>query len=452
MRHSLKKELGVWVGSLLLAWPWAALAQSGLPQAAGMISSHDPLPEPALAKPAKGARYRDPVFGTTILRLTDATAQGSDGFICYYPKLNPFNADESRILIYRRGGEWHVYSIAGAYLQRAPVKNTQTDPQPRWHPTDPNRLYWFDANKIMVHDFASGQTSLVHTFPEYQFVTDFDEGNFSRDGRYVGLAGKNWPWSTGLQEFFLFDLASRQRVGATIAATGHTVDWVSASPSGKYLVVLVGAPHGDGQWQGLDVYRAPDLELMPFAYYPFSDHADLGYDEEGREVYVTDNAEATYPDRLRHLEKYRLDNGEKTDLLGCAWGLSRLVSCRNFDVPGWAIISTYSSPEHLADENVHPFDDEIFAVKLDGSRHVRRIAHHRSQRFSVGDYSYNIYWDQPNAVISRSGKFLLFSSNWRKLGGPQDVYLIDLREQEGWIAGVSPDDKSPLPPQNVSVH
>lgn len=405
------------------------------PQKKSMVTSHAPLTEPFLAKPASGAPFRDPVFGTTITRLTDAAAQHAEGFVCYYSKLDPFNADETKILIYRRGGQWFIYSPANHTLRRAPVKNSQTDAQPRWHPTQANILFWFDANNIMQHDFATGRTTTIHTFPAYQFVTNFDEGNYSADGRYVALAGKNWPWQTGLQEFFVFDLNERLLLGKPMPATRRTVDWVSISPSGKYVVVLVGSPHGAGQWQGLDVYRATDMELLPHAYYPYSDHADLGIDGDGNEVYVTDNAEDTYPDRLRHLEKYRLDNGVKTDLLGCAWGLSRLVSCRNFAAPGWAIISTYSSPKHLVEEKTYPFDDEIFAVKMDGSRAVKRIAHHRSQRFAVGDYSYNNYWDQPNAVISRSGNYILFSSNWRELGAPQDVYLIDLREQEGWITG-----------------
>lgn len=400
-----------------------------------MITSHEPLPEPLLAKPATGASYLDPVFGTTIMRLTDAAAQRAEGFVCYYSKLDPFNADETKILIYRRGGQWLIYSRENHTLRRAPVKNSQTDAQPRWHPTQANLLFWFDANKIMQYDFSTGRTAIVHTFPAYQFVTNFDEGNYSADGRYVALAGKNWPWQTGLQEFFVFDLNERMLLGKPLAATGRTVDWVSISPSGKYVVVLVGSPHGPGQWQGLDVYRAPEMALQPQAYYPYSDHADLGIDGDGNEVYVTDNAEDTYPDRLRHLEKYRLADGMKTDLLGCAWGLSRLVSCRSFAIPGWALVSTYSSPKHLAEEKVYPFDDEIFAVKMDGSRAVKRIAHHRSQRFSAGDNSYNNYWDQPNAVISRSGNYILFSSNWRELGAPQDVYLIDLREQEGWITG-----------------
>lgn len=402
-------------------------------QSARMITSFTALAEPTLAKPAVGVPFRDPVFNTKIIRLTDAAAKKSAGYICYYPKLNPFNADETKILIYERGGRWHLFARNGAHLGMLPIKKTQTDPQLRWHPSDPNLLLWFDANKIAQYDVVTRKHAVLATFEGYDFVTNFDEGNFSQDARFVALAGKKWPWVGGLQEFFAYDLGEKKLLGEKIIATGKEVDWVTISPSGKYLVVLVGTPHGEEQWQGVDVYQLPEMKYLARGYYPFSDHADLGFDAEGNEVYVTDNAESTFPDRQRHLEAYRLDNGSKKDLLGFAWGLSRLISCRNYEAPGWTIVSTYSKPEHYAQNKAHPFDDEIFAVKLDGSREVRRIAHHRSQRFSVGDYSYNNYWDQPNAVPSRSGKYILFSSNWRELGAPQEVYLIDLSEQAGWI-------------------
>ncbi len=423
-------------------------------QNGGMITSHAPLAEPKLEKPSPNVPFKDPVFHTSIIRLTAAAAKNSQGFVCYYPKLNPFNADETKILIYERGGRWQLYARTGAYLGLMPIKKTQTDPQPRWHPSDPNLLLWFDANKIVQYDIAARKLIVLAAFAGYDFVTNFDEGNFSTDARRVALAGRKWPWFGGLQEFFAYDLLEQKMLGEKILGTGKEVDWLTVSPSGKYMVVLVGAPHGEGQWQGLDVYQLPELKYIARGYYPFSDHADLGFDGEGNEVYVTDNAESTFPDRQRHLEAYRLDNGSKKDLLGFAWGLSRLISCRNYDAPGWAIVSTYSKPEHYAEGKVHPFDDEIFAVKLDGSREVRRIAHHRSQRFSAGDYSYNNYWDQPNAVPSRTGKYILFSSNWRELGAPEDVYLIDLSGQEGWIVpsgGLGLDNVPPTAPASVKV-
>lgn len=418
----------------------------------GMVIDHRAYREPVLAKPAAGTTYKDPIFGTTIRRITDAVAAGSKGFVCYYPKLNPFNADESKILVYERGGTWHVHALSGERLMTTAVRNGQTDPQPRWHPSDPDLLYWFDANKIYRQNISTRQVEMIQEFPDYQFITNYDEGNYNANGRIVALAGRHWPWATGLQHFFVFDIDSRQRLTPIMEATGKPLDWISISPTGQYMVVHIGQPHGGGQWQGIDVYKMPELTLMLLPYYPYSDHADLGLDAQGEDVYVTDNAEDTFPDRLRHLESYRLRDGQKTDLLGLHWGLSRLVSTRNLRLPGWAVISTYSSPEHLADTTVAPFDDEIFAVKLDGSYEVRRIAQHRSQRFSVGNYSYNNYWDQPNAAISWSGRYILFSSNWRELEAPQDVYLIDLSKQAGWIVAGGPADAIPPGrPENVLV-
>ncbi|MCA9742011.1 MAG: hypothetical protein H6695_04305 [Deferribacteres bacterium] len=419
---------------------------------AQLVYSQEVLAEPFLAKPAIGETYRDPVFHTKITRLTDAVAEQNKGFVCYYAKLNPFNADESKILIYQRGGKWRLYDISGQFLKEVPVKNTQTDSQPRWHPTDPNVLFWFNANTIVKHNIESATSEDIAQFQDYQFITNFDEGNYSADGTLLAIAGKNWPWRTGLQEFFVYDLVNKKQVGPKIPATGHEVDWLSISPSGEYMVVHVAFKQGGEQWQGTDVYKVPEMTWQPYPYYIYSDHADIGIDELGDEVYVTDNAESVYPDRLRHIEKFRLSDGAKTDLLGLKWGLSMLISCRNLGVPGWAIVSTYSLPERLASPDIYPFQDEIFAVKLDGSYEVRRLAHHRSQRFSVGDYSYNNYWDQPNAVSSTSGDFILFSSNWRELDAPEDVYLMDLRDQAGWIVSrYVPDTDPPTPPTAVTV-
>lgn len=417
-----------------------------------LISHHKPLAEPALEKPAAGTVYRDPVFQTRIRRITDAKSDKSDGYISYYPKLNPFNADETRILIYERGGRWWLYSTDGKRIGRLPIKNGQTDPQPRWHPRDADVIIWLDANRIMSYNLSTKRLQSLAEFTAYQFVTGFDEGNLSADGRRIALAGKNWPWRTGLQEFFVYDFSLGSILGPKLPATGRGVDWVSISPSGEYMVVHVGHPPGAGQWQGTDVYRVPEMTLMPYPYYPFSDHADIGYDHEGEEVYVTDNAEGGYADKLRHIEAYRLRDGRKRDLLGIKWGMSMVISCRNLAAPGWAIISTYSSPKKLATPEVYPFQDEIFAVRLDGSYTVRRLAHHRSQRFSAGDYSYNNYWDQPNGAVSASGRYILFTSNWREPGAPEDVYLIDLSEFGDWLVGDAGSDHiAPLPPARPKV-
>ena len=412
-------------------------------------TSHAVRPEPALAKPARGASYIDPTFGTKITRLTDAKADGAAGYVCYYSKLDPFNADESKILFYRHSvGWWLLYDLKTKTYARVPqVFNPQTDPQPRWHPTDPNRIRFFSANKIVELDLLNNLVTTLSIFDGYEFITNHDEGNWSLDGNRIAICGRKWPWFGGLSEFFVYDLTQEKIISPKVTATGHNVDWVSISPLGRYFVTLT---EGDQkidtpppfQWFGLDIYRAQDMQIMPLALYWYTDHADLGLDTNEHEIYVTDNAEDDFPDGLRHMEKYDLETGDKTDLLGMDWSLTRYVSCRNFGGPkGWALITTEAKPE-LCGKDV-PFKDEIFLLKLDGSQQVRRLAHHRSSRYSRCDYSVNNYWAQANAAISRNGHYVLFTSNWRELGAPEDVYLLEL--------SADADLKSPAPPRNLRV-
>lgn len=395
-------------------------------------TSHDSFPEPSLPKPARGQSYVDPVFGSRIIRLTDARADGAAGYVCYYAKLDPFNADESKIIFYRHQvGHWLLYDVASNTYSRLPqIFNPQTDPQSRWHPTDPKRLRFFQTNKIVELNIETGLVSILAEFPGYEFITNHDEGNWSRDGNRLAICGRNWPWPTGLSEFFVYDFAQGRILSPKVVATGHNVDWVSISPLGKYFVTLT---EGDQtaqtpapfQWVGLDVYFAETMALRPLSFYWYTDHADMAIDANSYEVFITDNAEDDYPDRLRHLEKYDLETGAKTDLLGLDWSMTQYVSGRAFNSPGWALITTEVKPE-LCGKAV-AFQDEIFLLKLDGSGDVRRLAQHRSSRYSKCDYSYNNYWDQANGVISKSGNWVLFTSNWREQGAPQDIYLIDLR-------------------------
>lgn len=448
-----KLNLVTTLSSLLLAgcWIFRPETENLLPH------HHGAMIEQAIEKPAVGQSFTDPVTGVSALRLTDAKAEGAQGYVCYYSKLNPFNADETRILIYRRGGTWHLFDISGKYISQLPIKNSQTDPQPRWHPLFRDTILWFDANKIMSHNIESGETETVVEFPEYTFVTNYDEGNFDRNGYTLLLAGRHWPegihkivrdsaipgwadnevhswsdWREGFGEMFVYSLVTNHIETPKVEITGQLVDWLSISPSGIYGIFAMAEGHGPGQWQGIDVYFMQGMQYREMPYYPYTDHGDFALGGDGNDVYVTDNAEDTFPDKLRHIERYDLGSGTRVDLLGADWRLSRLISGRAYNKPGWAIVSTYGNPAIQADSVQVPFEDEIFALRLDGSGEVRRIMQHRSQRFSKGDYSYNNYWDQPNAAISASGRYILFTSNWRELGQPQDVYLIDLHEHDNW--------------------
>ena len=96
------------------------------------------------------------------------------------------------------------------------------------------------------------------------------------------------------------------------------------------------------------------------------------------------------------------------------WGSTPHVSCRNLDLPGWALISTQGP-----DKKYPNHDFEIFWLKLDGSGEVRRVAHHFSSRDRGG------YFAEQHAVTNRDGTKVVFASNWG--GNKVSDYLVELR-------------------------
>jgi hypothetical protein len=87
-----------------------------------------------------------------------------------------------------------------------------------------------------------------------------------------------------------------------------------------------------------------------------------------------------------------------------------------------------------------PWDEEIFAVQTDAAGSgaiVWRFAHHRSNTAHDTDASRISFWYTPRVNISRDGRWALFTSNWEKTlgvdpkgeaGGAyrQDMFLIEL--------------------------
>src|SRR5713101_4003042 len=59
-------------------------------------------------RPATGQSYVDPVFGCTITRLTDATAEGVASVGHFYSSVNPFNTDSTLVLLQKAAGFQHI--------------------------------------------------------------------------------------------------------------------------------------------------------------------------------------------------------------------------------------------------------------------------------------------------------------------------------------------------------
>jgi hypothetical protein len=88
------------------------------------------------------------------------------------------------------------------------------------------------------------------------------------------------------------------------------------------------------------------------------------------------------------------------------------------------------------------WDDEIVAIQTDAAgaeSTIWRFAHHRSDVSYDGDASRVAFWYQPHPNISQDGRWVLFTSNWEKTLGVdpvpepgtaarQDVFLLELKQ------------------------
>jgi hypothetical protein len=134
------------------------------------------------------------------------------------------------------------------------------------------------------------------------------------------------------------------------------------------------------------------------------------------------------------VDKYRLADGQETRLLQISELFDVHISCRSEGRPGWCVLSTFDFVGRLTDDAASwlPFEDEIFALNLDGGGGVERLAHHHSRRYSPStpDSDHSNYWAEPHATVSRKGDRILFGSNWRKdLADPAsvDTYMVEWR-------------------------
>jgi hypothetical protein len=381
-------------------------------------------------KPQVGTTIKDPVFGTRVMRVADARANKVAGIFPDYAKRQAWNADESLLLL--RTGDGNALLYDGASYQFRKELDGVGGEDVFWHPTNPNLILYNPDNTLYAFNVVTGEQKKLFEFTSYTYANTRGEGNLSRDGRYLAVVGQTYDPRTSVVTFkdlIVFDLTANQITAKLSLPKLENFDWVSISPLGNYVVVDY-ADDEVKRFHGVEVYdRAfKFLWQKPLG----AGHSDLAVDESGGEVLVMDvyNSDKN----VTYIEKIRLSDGQETILLELSPLFDQHISCRNEQPPGWCIISTFDFTGRLTDspQTWLPFEDEIFALKLDGSRAVRRLAHHHSRRYSLAafDSDHSNYFAEPHATSSRKGDRILFGSNWRDRVEEEagvDPYIVDWR-------------------------
>ncbi len=395
-----------------------------------LVTDLDVRQAPSAPEPSARTPFRDPVFGTCVVRVSDRTTDlsptdDSPGLKNEYSRVQSFNADGSLVLVRGVEATWYLYD-AQTLL---PLAELPLEVEPRWDPADPDLLYYLDETRLMVHDVEVGEERLVHEFADdlpgqpLAAVWTRHEGRPSADGRYWGLMAMDEEWET--VAFLIYDLntdrviANRDMRGVPGAEEG--IDHVTISPLANYFLASFDryCEHGqlgsDAQPCGLMVY---DLSLANGrSLLRIVGHYDTALDPEGREAIVFQDIDE---DSISLLD---LSSGAVAPLRSIDFshgGTGFHFSGCSFSRPGWALVSTYDG-----DPGAYTWmEDQVFAIELRPDGRVVRLAHTHSL---VDEDQEHDYWAEPQASVNADFTRIVFTSNWGRSGtGEVEMFLIEL--------------------------
>jgi hypothetical protein len=392
-----------------------------------LVTDLDVRQTPDLPEPPARVPFRDPVFGTCLVRVTDREADlspddPSAGLKNEYSRVQSFNADGSRVLVRSIEANWYLYDAHP--LQ--PLGQLPLEVEPRWHPSNPDLLYYSQETRLMAYNVRSGEQSLVH-----DFATDFPgqplvaawtryEGSPSLDGRYWGLMVQDQDWQ--IVALLVYDQVEDRVVAKRDLPGKPEMDSVTISPLGNYFLAYYdqycerGQPGDDTHPCGLMVY---DRNLTNGrSLLRIIGHSDLALDAQGREVLIYQDIDTD------HISMLDLATGMVTPLWPIDFshtGIGLHFSGRAFRRPGWALVST-SSGGHPTDYTW--MDDQVFAVELKPGGRVVRLAHTHSL---VDEDQEHDYWAEPHASVNPDFTRVVFTSNWGRSGtGEVEMFMIQL--------------------------
>jgi hypothetical protein len=470
-RGALQARFGVQIVlgiALVLAGSVPARGQ-GSCGVSGDSAAHRPLyytGTQRLVPPALGGTLFDLAYGCPVRRLTDDACGGNPppGASKSSATHRAINSDGTLLMVHKASPTGTMIVDLEGRIVRANF-GVFSWSEPRWSPTDPNRIYFhsnpadpsFDPgnpatylNKVSAYDVAADATTELFTIAPYPRIsfgggpggTGNEEPDLSPDGTHVVIGGKtDTDLFTPFTRFRLLNLMSGA-LGPEVIPSG-AVGWCDVTPVTKNI--LCSARNAS---LGRDTLRLFDFAANPTnppeqQILNFAGHGDLGVDTQDTngdgmrdEIFVLINCciarskgNGCAPPGI---EKIRLPDGRRSCILDpIATGAAHVSLNQALDANGapthsWALVSTYKgngtqNPEGSLPANWSSlwsiYDNEILQVRLDGTE-VRRLAHHRTRDDPA------IPWDGVSiASIDQTGSLIAFNSNFA--GSPGDVYLID---------------------------
>ncbi len=374
-----------------------------------------PEPTPPIL-PAAGGTFTDPVFGTTLLRVTDSL-DGADNHqsYSYWPS---FNKNSTLLYISSVGGTPMLYdfdtlnfSISNKRIlfQSNPVGDGPPNGEDAiWSGIYTNMMLCHTGNKLYSYNVTTNQYTLIHDFSgAYPNIYLWQMSRSINDSVFGFTYKENVNYTN------VGYLAYRASTNLSDTANLSTLDEVQVDKTGAYLVIKTGNA-------GAGVIKVQILNLLTHAIDNLTDNGPdfaPGHSDNGSGFVIgEDNWNNRYTFRnlaTPHVFFSIIDHNND-------WSIGDHASMLADD-ESWILFSTF-----LADTfpSSGVFLDELYQVKTDGSQSVRRLCHTHSD-FLHQTNSGNAYWSMPRANISRNGKFAVFTSNWGSITR-RDAFVLQI--------------------------
>lgn len=421
-------RIGALAAAICLTLPNAAAAAAagaGPDLCAGLItdkSAHAPASTP---RPAKGTPIKDPVFGTRIIRITDAQADfGAKIVKPLYPTVPAWNADESRMILWIRDKGHALFDgRTYQYLGMLSVQPSDIE-QLYWDPKDPDVL-WYNYSwemggrslrQLTRYQVSNGQRTVIYDYPNAGKPRAFDVDN-GGDPQYPSWDMKLWGVRLEMpkvsEKFSIALSGSGGKTDAWRVTEGQRVinegPTPQACPSGRCMW----APDKDGS-RLVDPKTLETVKRLRLQGY---EHGNLGMNAAGQDFFAAVQFD-NQPNGTLVVEN--LQTGEVKTLIGPSTGYpypptSTHLSAVAFKAPGWVAVSAVGKPGRG-----RTLDQEVVLANVDSGK-VCRVAHHHSFA-KEGKWG---YWAEPHVTISPSGTRMVFASDWEN-SDSVDAYVVEL--------------------------
>jgi hypothetical protein len=373
--------------------------------------------------PAVGGSFVDPVFGSTIRRLTNELDQYS--FSENYAKNGFINADAT--LMHHRAPSGHnIISTTTGQVVRA---NVPFNFDSSFAPDDPDVFYWFNFGSPTLNKYSvsAGTSTVVNTFT-------------------AGLTqlGGSVDWIDGSGRYMVLMLGGAIRVydvksdilyaGSIDAKYAGSGGWVGISPDGAYVITAT----DPAAFRSFRIdHTAKSVNTSGVLFWTLcGDHADIVSSSNGTTYLVAFEChseaaiyavDVTIPQTTADPAKQRADNrriiklASWTDTAGHFSGVSKGALKDWFFFTIESGDDTFTAPVTSA---WRPYMQElIMANVLTGE--VRRLAHHRSRSVTTN------YFYTPRPSASWDGSLVTWVSNFgHSVEGYADLYAITIVDTE----------------------